>query len=228
MRVTHPFHPLFGRQLPCIGKRYNRYGERLLLQGDGTTVWSVPPQWTDLVSPDPDAVQVKYEMLRRVSIDNASVTEASDEYGVSRPTYYQAKASFDAAGIAGLVPKKPGPRGPHKVQGEVLAFLQARLVPGEPVRARELASLIRAELGIEVHPRTIERALKKLPDEHATTPACSILSPAIAAQYEVLRMAALGEALPPTARSGLMLFLRRGMWVKPISVSPVRKEVSLA
>jgi hypothetical protein len=25
-------------------------------------------------------------------------------------------------------------------------------------------------------------------------------------------MAALGEVLPPTARSGLMLFLRRGMW----------------
>ena len=108
-----------------------------------------------------DAVQIKYEMLRRVSVDNASVTEASDEYGVSRPTYYQAKANFDAAGIAGLVPRKPGPRGPHKVQGKVLAFLQARLLPGEPVRARELASLIRAELGIEVHPRTIERALKK-------------------------------------------------------------------
>jgi transposase len=108
-----------------------------------------------------DAVQVKYEMLRRVSVDNASVTEASDEYGVSRPTYYQAKANFDAAGIAGLVPRRPGPRGRHKVQREVLAFLQARLVPGEPVRARELASLIRAELGIEVHPRTIERALKK-------------------------------------------------------------------
>lgn len=57
-----------------------------------------------------DAVQVKYEMLRRVSLDNASVTEASDEYGVSRPTYYQAKTNFDAAGIAGLVPRKPGPR----------------------------------------------------------------------------------------------------------------------
>jgi hypothetical protein len=25
-------------------------------------------------------------------------------------------------------------------------------------------------------------------------------------------MAALGQVLPPTARSGLMLFLRRGMW----------------
>ncbi len=79
-----------------------------------------------------DAVQVKYEMLRRVSIDNVSVTDASDEYGVSRPTYYQAKANFDTTGIAGLVPAKPGPRGPHKVDDKVLAFLQARLVPGEP------------------------------------------------------------------------------------------------
>jgi hypothetical protein len=35
---------------------------------------------------------------------------------------------------------------------------------------------------------------------------------AIATQYETLRRAALGEALPPEARSGLMLFLRRGMW----------------
>ena len=65
-----------------------------------------------------DVVQVKYEMLRRVSVDNVSVTEASDEYGVSRPTYYQAKASFETAGVAGLVPKKRGPRGPHKLQGE--------------------------------------------------------------------------------------------------------------
>lgn len=108
-----------------------------------------------------DAVQVKYEMLRRVSIDRVSVTEASDEYGVSRPTYYQAKTNFDTAGVAGLVPAKPGPRGPHKVDDEVLAFLQARLVPGEPVRARELAKLVRRELDIELHPRTIERVLKK-------------------------------------------------------------------
>lgn len=108
-----------------------------------------------------DAVQVKYEMLRRVSVENASVTEASDEYGVSRPTYYQARANFDEAGIAGLVPKKRGPRGPHKIQGKVLAFLRKRVVPGEPIRARELAEMIRKELGLEVHPRTIERAVKK-------------------------------------------------------------------
>ena len=108
--------------------------------------------------------------------------------------------------------EKPGPRGPHKLHGEVLAFLQARLVPGEPVRARELARLVRNELDIEVHPRTIERALKKTAGEHRRD--LGVFDPVVrhCAEYEVLRMAALGEALPPMARSGLMLFLRRGMW----------------
>jgi hypothetical protein len=34
----------------------------------------------------------------------------------------------------------------------------------------------------------------------------------VVTQYETLRRAALGDVLPPEARSGLMLFLRRGMW----------------
>jgi transposase len=99
-------------------------------------------------------------MLRRVTLEKAAVTDVVQEYGVSRPTYYQAKANLEEAGIAGLVPKKPGPRGPHKIQGEILAFLKQRLVPGEPIRARSLAKLIRQEFGVEVHPRTIERAVR--------------------------------------------------------------------
>ena len=112
-----------------------------------------------------DLVQVKYDMLRRVLVESASVTQASVEYGVSRPTYYQAEASFQEAGIAGLVPKKPGPRGPHKLQGEVLRFVQGHLVPGRPVRARALAKLVREKFSIDIHARTIERALavKKTP-----------------------------------------------------------------
>jgi hypothetical protein len=34
----------------------------------------------------------------------------------------------------------------------------------------------------------------------------------IVAQYETLRSAALGQALPPEARSGLIVLLRQGMW----------------
>jgi len=41
-------------------------------------------------------------------------------------------------------------------------------------------------------------------------------------------MAALGEALPPTARGGLMLLLRRGMWgwaQTLVSASPIQRPV---
>jgi transposase len=112
-----------------------------------------------------DLVQVRYEMLRRVSVDDISVTEATVEYGVSRPTFYQAKASFDEAGVAGLVPKKRGPRGPHKLQGEIRIFVEEQVIAGEPIRARELANLVQREFSVKVHPRTIERALggKKTP-----------------------------------------------------------------
>lgn len=107
-----------------------------------------------------DIVQVKYEMLRRASVEKASVTDVADEYGVSRPTYYQAKAGFEEGGIAGLVPRKRGPRGPHKVQGEALAFIEAQISPGDPIRARDLAKLLQKELGLDVHPRTIERVVR--------------------------------------------------------------------
>ena len=100
-------------------------------------------------------------MLRRVSVENASVSNATEEYGVSRPTYYQTKVSFDEAGIAGLVPKKRGPRSPHKLQGEALAFIREQLVAGAPIRARELAKLVHQRFGLDVHPRTIERAVVK-------------------------------------------------------------------
>ena len=74
MRVTHPFHPLFGRQLPCVGRRYNRHGERLLLQADDAVIWSVPPQWTDLVSPDPEVVMSHGRAVLRF----ADVVELAD------------------------------------------------------------------------------------------------------------------------------------------------------
>lgn len=108
-----------------------------------------------------DIVQVKYEMLRRVRVEDISVTEAAAEAGFSRPTFYQARASFEEAGIGGLVPRKRGPHGRHKLDDEVLAYIEQQLIPGEPIRAPRLAELVAEEFGVEVHPRTIERALKE-------------------------------------------------------------------
>jgi hypothetical protein len=66
VRITHPFHPLSGRQLPCVGERYNRYGMTLLLQIDDKSVCSVPPQWTDVVAVDPEIAMGGHRALFRV------------------------------------------------------------------------------------------------------------------------------------------------------------------
>ena len=66
MRVRHPFHPLSGQQLTCVGERYTRSGRRLLLQVDEATVCAGPPQWTDLMVPDPELVLGAQQALFRI------------------------------------------------------------------------------------------------------------------------------------------------------------------
>lgn len=46
-----------------------------------------------------------------------------------------------------------------KVRGAVLAFIQEKQMEGEPLRARQLAEQIRKKFDLDIHPRTIERAV---------------------------------------------------------------------
>ena len=43
-----------------------------------------------------DLVQVKYEMLCRVQVEGASITEVPQAFGFSRPVFYQAQRSITA------------------------------------------------------------------------------------------------------------------------------------
>lgn len=52
--VTHPFHPYSGQGGVCIAKRGNRAGKRWLLRFADGRICSVPPQWTDAATPDPE------------------------------------------------------------------------------------------------------------------------------------------------------------------------------
>lgn len=65
--MTHPFHPLSGREFVCVARRYNRYGMRLVLQVDDETVCSVPPQWTDLMPPELELVMGERRAMFRVA-----------------------------------------------------------------------------------------------------------------------------------------------------------------
>jgi len=106
-----------------------------------------------------DLVQVKYEMLRRVRREGASVTEAAEAFGFSRPTFYQARQALEEEGLAGLAAKRPGPKGAHKLSEEVLEFVEGLRAESPELSSREWADRIEERFGVSVHPRSIERAL---------------------------------------------------------------------
>jgi transposase len=108
-----------------------------------------------------DLVQVKYEMLRRVRDDGLSVKAAAAAFGFSRPTYYQAQEAFEQEGLPGLVPRKRGPRGGHKLTDEVMAFLLEQTGQSGALPAMELARRVSERFGVAVHPRSVERALAR-------------------------------------------------------------------
>ena len=114
-----------------------------------------------------DAVQVKYEMVRRVTVDGAPVTATAAAFGYSRPSYYQAAAALAESGLDGLVPARPGPRGGHKLTGEILAWAEQQLAADPGLRPASLAGPIAAEFGVRVHPRSVERALARRRERHS-------------------------------------------------------------
>lgn len=104
-----------------------------------------------------DLVQVKYEMLRRVQQDGHTVSLACSVFGLSRPSFYQVQETFRQEGLPGLVRKKRGPRGRHKLTLEVLEFVRQQRQQEASLNWRALSQKVKERFGIEVHPRTIER-----------------------------------------------------------------------
>jgi len=108
-----------------------------------------------------DLVQVKYEMLRRVRVDGRSVTDAVSDFGFSRPTYYQAERVFQSEGLPGLVPKKRGPKAPHKLTDEILEYVEKIIEQDPSLKAPALTKRIATRFGLTVHSRSVERALER-------------------------------------------------------------------
>lgn len=119
------------------------------------------PLFRDSAFFDPnDLVQVKYEMLRSVQVGTHRVVQAAAAFGFSRPVFYVTRDLFNREGLPGLLPRKRGPKQPHKLNDEALAVLakavreEQRMLSGE-----ELASLLAQRCAIQAHPRSILRRL---------------------------------------------------------------------
>jgi transposase len=108
-----------------------------------------------------DLLQVRYEMLRHAHQEGVSKVKAADLFGVSRPTFYHLESAFLREGFQGLLPRPRGPKEGHKLNGELMAFIESSQQQHPRQGARKLAQRIQEERGVSVHPRSIERALAR-------------------------------------------------------------------
>ena len=107
-----------------------------------------------------DLVQVKYEMLRSVAKEGRAVVDAAEAFGLSRPVYYVTSDLFKREGLPGLLPRKRGPKRPHKLTEEALVVLAQAVREAERMPSgAELSELLMERCGIHAHPRSILRRL---------------------------------------------------------------------
>lgn len=107
-----------------------------------------------------DLLQLRYELVRRHRVENVPVAVTAELFGVSLPTAYQAHAAFEAGGVAGLLPKRRGPKAGHKLTPEVLAHIEQRLRERPDWRTAELLRELESRFGLTIHRRSLERALR--------------------------------------------------------------------
>jgi hypothetical protein len=100
-----------------------------------------------------DKVQVKYEMLRAHLAGDVPVTVAAAAHGYSRAAFYLVAASFEQAGMAGLLDERRGRKGPVKLRPEITEFIR----PAPPASGAVLAGQVAERFGVVLHRRTIER-----------------------------------------------------------------------
>jgi transposase len=121
---------------------------------------------TDLLEKSPffdanDLMQMKYEMLRSVSVDQQPIADAAHTFGLSRVAYYHAQEQYQRHGLAGLLPRRRGPKHPHKFTPEVMSFIEEQLAAtGQRPDWNLLSEQIEDRFGITTHPRSVERAVR--------------------------------------------------------------------
>lgn len=108
-----------------------------------------------------DLLQLKYETLRAVELEKCPIAKAARDFGLSRPTIYEAQSQLQQQGLEGLLPHKRGPKTAHKLTTEILRYVQEQAAAESEIKAEELARRVRQRFAVKLHPRTIQKALER-------------------------------------------------------------------
>ena len=101
------------------------------------------------------------ELLRSAGSDPGQIRNAASgregrsadqgraaSFGFSRPAFYKAQRDFTHQGLAGLIPRRRGPKGGHKVTREMVSFAE-RIHSQEPALGTpELVRRIQKEFSV--------------------------------------------------------------------------------
>jgi transposase len=108
-----------------------------------------------------DLLQLKYETLRAVEVEKCPIAKAARDFGLSRPTIYEAQSQLEQQGLEGLLPHKRGPKTAYKLTDEILRYIQEQTAAESEIKAEELARRVRQRFAVKLHPRTIQKALER-------------------------------------------------------------------
>ena len=177
-----------------------------------------------------DLLQVKYEMLRCVIQGDLSVTQAARLHGFSRPAYYQIYHAFEQHGIAGLLPLKRGPQSAHKLNAQVMEFVDQLRDQDPHISVPKILEKIQRRFSLQIHRRSLERALTRPKKNLSSNLSLPLDSGRLAQAYEDLRL----QVHQSSIHSGdYLLLLRMGFWSWSRSQAqrskpPVARKSSLA
>ena len=109
-----------------------------------------------------DLLQVRYEALRAHLVDREAIVGLCQRFGFSRQTFYTLLQKFGRQGSRGLLPERPGPKGPSKLSDDIVSFSRGEYTREPEIAGAALASRIESKFGVSIHRRTIEKLLAGL------------------------------------------------------------------
>lgn len=103
-----------------------------------------------------DLMQVKYEMLRHITIDHWSIIKATETFGISRPTCYKLSTNFQRYGLNSLLPDKPGPKTNSKLTPEIIDFIKYQKKK-QQLNWNQIIIVIKDKFNVKLHLRTAQQ-----------------------------------------------------------------------
>ena len=108
-----------------------------------------------------DLLQVRYEAVRQALQGGTSRAAAALAHGFSRSTLHRLLRLFRERGLAGLVPRKRGPRGPTKITPEILRFVDEQRSLRGHLGSTVLVREIQSRFGVSIHRVSLDQALAR-------------------------------------------------------------------